>query len=637
MSKRTMLSDSILQYELPPCGALAHPNGSVCWRVWAPSVPAVELVLQEPGPDDDQRRAIVMQAEPGGYFAHTELDIKEGRRYSYRLAGGPERPDPASRWQPDGVHRPSAVVWLDRFGWSEGDWPGIPRENLVLYELHVGTFTPAGTFDAALERLEELRELGITAIELMPVCQFAGDRGWGYDGVHLFAVQNSYGGPRGLQRFVNACHRTGLAVLLDVVYNHFGPEGNYLGEFGPFITNRHHTPWGGALNFDDSGCDAVRAFVLDNVRHWIRDYHVDGLRLDAVHAIHDESPRNILREIKEVADEEAWQLGRPVHVIAESDLNDVRLLDRASFGGYGLSAQWSDDFHHAVHGVLTGERQMYYADFGRPEQLAKALNETFVYDGCYSVFRGRHHGAPAGRHPGSRFVISIQNHDQVGNRARGDRFATLLNPAQQRLAAGLLLLAPHIPLLFMGEEYGESRPFPFFCSFSDPQIAEAARRGRRQEFAAAGWDDDVPDPQAESTFESAKLSWSWPEGSRQAGLRRLYYDLLTLRRFRLPLSEFPERTADFAENGSIHTAILRLRRHGVCNQKTTELVAYFNLTGQPRTLSGEGRPAAGLRMSSEASGYGGARKAEDPLEVLLPFEFQIFGPDTIMTGTTSTT
>jgi maltooligosyltrehalose trehalohydrolase len=570
-----------------------------------------------------------MEREADGYFAQTEQGVAEGQRYGFRLDRGPERPDPASRWQPDGVHRPSAVIWLDRFGWSEEDWPGIPRESLVIYELHAGTFTPAGTFDAAIERLEELRELGITAIELMPVGQFPGDRGWGYDGVHPSAVQTSYGGPRGLQRFVNACHRTGLAVILDVIYNHLGPEGNYFGEFGPYFTDRHHTPWGASLNYDDAGCDAVRALVLDNVRQWIRDYHVDGLRLDAVHAIHDESPRHILREIKEVADEEAWRLGRPVHVIAESNLNDVRLIDRTELGGYGLSAQWSDDFHHAVHALLSGERQMYYADFGRPDDLVKALNDTFVYDGRYSVFRQRRHGAPVGRHPGSRFVVSIQNHDQVGNRARGDRFGTLLTPAQQRLAAGLLLLSPHIPLIFMGEEYGESRPFPFFCSFLDPQIAEAARRGRREEFAGARWGhDEVPDPQAESTFESAKLSWSWPPGSWQAGLRRLYYDLLTLRRFRLPLSEFREHTARFGENGAVYSAVLRLRRYGVCSGKSTELVAFFNLTGQLRTLSGEDRPAAGLLVSSETSCYGGVRTAEEQPGVLLPFEFQVFGPET---------
>jgi maltooligosyltrehalose trehalohydrolase len=590
----------------------------------------MQLILSGLGPEGD-RRIVDMQSEPRGYFTHVEPECATGQRYSFRLEGTRERPDPASRWQPDGVHRPSAFVPLERFEWSDAGWSGLCREDLIIYELHVGTFTRAGTFDEACERLVELRELGITAVELMPVGQFAGDRGWGYDGVYPYAAQESYGGPRGLQRFVDACHRAGLAVLLDVVYNHLGPEGNYLAEFGPYFTDRYHTPWGAAVNFDGAGSDAVRAFILDNVRQWIRDYHFDGLRLDAVHAICDFSPRHILREIKEAADEEAWRFGRPGHVIAESNLNDVRLLDGMERGGYGLSAQWSDDFHHAVHVLLTGEREMYYADFGQPEQLVKALNETFVYDGCYSPFRGRRHGAPAGRHPGSRFVISIQNHDQVGNRARGNRFGTLLNPAQQRLAAGLMLVAPYLPLIFMGEEYGERHPFPFFCSFPDPDIAQAARRGRREEFAEAGWGDDVPDPQAESTFESAKLSWDFSEGTCRAGLRRLYSALLTLRRTQLRLSDFPERTARFVTMEESPTAVLRLTRHAVCNQPAAELIAFFNLTDQPRDVPDEERPKAALIMSSESSCYGGRRTAEDPRQVLLPFEFQIYGPDTTRT------
>lgn len=632
MSKRALLENSALEFDMPPCGALTHPNGSVSWRVWAPEVADVSLVLYEAGLDGVPR-TVAMQPEPGGYFAHTEPHVAGGQRYAYRLAGGPPRPDPASRWQPDGVHRPSAVIHLDGrdpgdpLEWAEGDWPGLVREKLVIYELHVGTFTAAGTFEAAIERLEELRELGITAIELMPVAQFAGERGWGYDGVHPYAVQNSYGGPRGLQRFVNACHRIGLAVLLDVVYNHLGPEGNYLAEFGPYFTDRYHTPWGAAFNFDGSGSDSVRAFVVDNARMWIRDFHVDGLRLDAVHAIFDGSPCHILRAIKDAADEEAALLGRPVHVIAESNLNDVRLIDRPERGGYGLSGLWSDDFHHAVHTLLTGEREMYYADFGRPEQLVKALNHTFVYDGCFSVYRGRRHGAPAGRHPGSRFVISIQNHDQVGNRARGERFGTLLQPAQQRLAAGLLLLSPHIPLIFMGEEYGETRPFPYFCSFTDPQIVDAVRAGRVQEFAEAHWSGHVPDPQAESTFASAKLSWDWPEGSWNAGLRRLYYDLLTLRRFRLPLSEFPEKAAGFVHDGQAHQEVIRLARRGSRGDQGMQLLAFFNITGRRQELPVEDRPAIGLLISSESACYGGVRTAEAPPETLLPFEFLVFGPE----------
>lgn len=624
MSKRQLHDSQALDFDAPPCGALSRPNDSVCWRVWAPRACNVTLVLH--GPPDGPKRTIVMQPERDGYFTHTEPHIAEGQVYSYRLDDGPERPDPASRWQPQGIHQPSAVVSLERFEWSEGDWPGIRREQLVIYELHVGTFTAAGTFEGAVERLESLREMGITAIELMPVGQFPGERGWGYDGVHPCAVHNGYGGPRGLQRFVDAAHRTGLAVILDVVYNHLGPEGNYLSEFGPYFTDRYFTPWGAAFNFDDRGCDAVRAFVLDNVRQWIRDFHVDGLRLDAVHAIFDHSPHHILREIKEAADEEAARLGRPVHVIAESNLNDVRILDRTEMGGYGLSAQWSDDFHHAVHALLTGERQTYYADFGGIDQLVKAFNQTFVLDGVYSTFRGRRHGASAGAHPGSRFVISIQNHDQIGNRPGGERFGKLLGQVEQRLACGLLLLAPNIPLIFMGEEYGETHPFPFFCSFLDPYIAEAARQGRREEFAVSEWPELVPDPQAVATFESAKLSWSWPEGSPQAGLRRLYYDLLTLRRFRLPLSEFAERSARRLEHAGQKQDVIRLDRHGTCDGKVVDLVAFFNVSGKAQEIPEHELPPFELLLSSESQSYAGGRTSQSSPRVLLPFEFQVFGP-----------
>jgi maltooligosyltrehalose trehalohydrolase len=627
MTKRSLHDAPQVEFDAPPCGALTRSNDSICWRVWAPDACTATLVLHDP-PDGAGRR-IAMQAERDGYFTHTEPGVAEGQPYTFQIDGGPERPDPTSRRQPDGVHRPSAVVRLDRFDWSEGDWSGLRREQLVIYELHVGTFTPEGTFDAAGERLEVLRELGITAVELMPIGQFPGDRGWGYDGVHPYAVQESYGGPRGLQRFVNACHRTGMAVILDVIYNHLGPEGNYLSEFGPYFTDRHLTPWGTAFNFDGRGSDAVRAYVVDNARQWIRDFHVDGLRLDAVHAIFDAGPRHILREIKEAADEEAQRLARPVHVIAESNLNDVRLLDRTELGGFGLSAQWSDDFHHAVHALLTGERQMYYADFGAVEHLVKALNQTFVYDGCYSAFRGRRHGATAGAHPGSRFVISVQNHDQIGNRPGGERFGTLLVPAQQRLAAGLLLLAPHVPLIFMGEEYGETRPFPFFCSFLDPHIAEAARRGRRQEFAAFEWPEIVPDPQAVATFESARISWSWPAETHHAALRNLYYDLLTLRRFRLPLREFTGRAARIVEQNGRPAHVVRLERHSDCDGANIDVVAFFNVSDQPGEIPPRERPPFELLVSSESPSYGGSRVAASPQFVLLPYEFQVYGPGSV--------
>jgi maltooligosyltrehalose trehalohydrolase len=608
---------------MPRCGAVTQSGGSVCWRVWAPAAKTLELALY---PEPGECRILEMKPEPGGYFSHAETEIEEGQRYAFRIDRGHERPDPMSRWQPDGVHRPSAVIWPDRFDWSEGDWTGLSRKELVIYELHVGAFTAEGTFDAITSRLEELRELGVTAIELMPVAQFPGKRAWGYEAVYPFAVQNSYGGPRGLQRLVNACHRTGLAVFLDVVYNHLGPEGSYFAEFGPYFTDHYRTPWGRAINFDGRGCDAVRAFVLDNVRYWIRDFHVDGLRLDAVHAIYDGSPRHILREIKEVADQEAGRLGRRVHIIAESDLNNVRLLDPPQAGGYGLDAQWSDDFHHAVHALLTGENWSYFADFGRPEQIVKALNRTFVYDGVHSAYRGRRHGAPVGSHPSDRFVISIQNHDQIGNRPAGERLSMLIEPNQQRLAAGLLLLAPHIPLIFMGEEYGEPRPFPYFCSFEDLEIVEKTRQGRRNEFVALGEADKVPDPVAEATFESAKLSWAWPEGSRYAGLRRLYYDLLAIRRYWLPLNESQASDSCLVENWHDVSAVLRLVRKMNADGQTTELTAFFNLSRLSQPLPEADHPSAKLLLASEEARFGGARGPQDPVNVLLPFEFWVFGP-----------
>ena len=402
--------------------------------------------------------------------------MDEGLPYAFKLADGREYPDPASRWQPDGVHRPSAVFFPESYRWSDAAWRGVARDDLVIYELHVGTFTPEGTFDAIIPRLPQLRSLGVTAVELMPVAQFAGDRNWGYDAVYPYAVQNSYGGPRALQRLVDAAHQAGLAVILDVVYNHLGPEGNYLGNFGPYFTDRYRTPWGMAINYDGPDSDAVRQFVIDNARMWVRDFHIDGLRLDAVHAIYDLSPRHILAEIQAAVQREAARAGRLVHVIAESNQNDVRLIRPRERGGYGLDGVWSDDFHHSVHALLTGERDGYYLDFGEPAHLAKALNDVFVYDGCYSPFRRRRHGSRVGAIDRTRFVVCVQNHDQVGNRARGDRLGTLVAPAAQRLACGLLLLSPCVPLLFMGEEYGEAEALSLLL---------LVRRSRRRRGGAA--------------------------------------------------------------------------------------------------------------------------------------------------------
>ena len=601
------------------CGAIGCGDDSVRWRVWAPKAERVGLVLI----DGEARREIPMQREEDGYHGHVEAGVSPGRRYAYRLGDGPDRPDPCSLWQPEGVHGPSAVVLPDRFSWHDHDWKGVRREDLAFYELHVGTFTTEGTFEAIIPRLHDLRDLGVTAIEIMPVGQFPGDRNWGYDGVLPYAAQDSYGGPMGLHRLVDACHAAGLAIYLDVVYNHFGPEGCYLGEFGRYFNDRYRTPWGAAVNYDGHGCDAVRDYALDNVRMWLEEFHLDGLRVDAVHAIFDLSARHILRAIAEVAAESGERRGWPALIIGESDLNDPRVLYPHDRGGYGLDAQWSDDFHHAVHAYLTGERLGYYMDFGEVGHVARAFERPFLYAWDYSPHRRRKHGAPADGLSGDRFVVCLQNHDQVGNRASGDRLCTLLDPPVRRLSAGLLLLAPHLPLLFMGEEYGEENPFPFFCSFGDAQLVQSVREGRKKEFEAFAEDGEVPDPQDEGTFASAKLDWSWPEGSQRAGLRRLYRDLLRSRREWPALRDFDRRSARLLPDEKAGP-VLELVRGDEASGGAVR--AYFNLGDRPAPLPCGVPDGMAALCRSEAPAYGGDRRDDSPALELGPFEFVVFGP-----------
>lgn len=594
----------LLHYQHGP----TRKNNEVTWRVWAPHVQNIQLIF----PMSGNNRLLEMSPQADGWYSASATYSQEIERYAFQLDETRIRPDPATRWQPDGVHQSSALFFPEDFAWSDAGWSGVARGNLVFYEVHVGTFTAEGTFDAVISRLPELRELGITAIEVMPVSQFPGTRGWGYDGVNPFAAQNSYGGPRGLQRLVDACHRNGLAVFLDVVYNHLGPEGNYLRDFGPYFTEKYQTPWGAAPNYDDRGCDAVRQFVVENVWYWLHDFHFDGLRLDAVQAIFDQSATHILRKIQIVAEQVAARQNRLIHVVAETNLNDTRLIDSSERQGFELAAQWNDDFHHCVHTLLTGERNGYYLDFGQPEQLVKALNDNFVYDGCHSPYHGRKHGAPARHLAGDHFVVAVQNHDQVGNRAIGDRFGSMLTPEQQRLAAGLLLLSPFVPLLFMGEEYGEQNPFPFFCSFGDEALIEAVRRGRRFEFTDFEWPDKLPDPQDEETFRSARLRWEWPEGSWHAGLRNWYRELLQLRRasppLRDPLHRFavwhdravaPARNSSESKNPLEETlaesspsgegkpqGVLELIRGDDGLGTAAQVVAYFNFSDRSQNLTG---------------------------------------------------
>ncbi|MER7619774.1 malto-oligosyltrehalose trehalohydrolase [Nonomuraea wenchangensis] len=496
------------------------------FRVWAPGRERVELVLGE--------RALPMRPAAGGWWERTVEEAGPGTDYAYALDGGPPRPDPRSAHQPHGPHAHSRTVDHAAFPWTDAAWRGTPLPGAVLYELHVGTFSPEGTFDGVIERLPHLAALGVDAIELMPVAEFSGRRGWGYDGVSLYAPHHAYGGPEGMKRLVDACHAHGLGVVVDVVYNHLGPSGNYLPEFGPYFTGRHTTNWGDGVNFDGPGSGEVRAFVIDNALMWLRDYHCDGLRLDAVHAIADHSAAHVLERLGEEVAELAAHVRRPLFLIAESDLNDPRFVRSRESGGYGLDAAWADEWHHALHAALTGERDGYYVDFGPLALLAKALRQAWVYDGTWSPHRGRAHGrSPAGL-SGHRFVVCAQNHDQVGNRARGERSGALMSEGRLRVAAALLLTAPFTPMLFQGEEWGASTPFQYFTDHEDPELGRAVSAGRRREFAAFGWEPgQVPDPQDAATFERSRLDWGEPGEEPHARLLAWHRELIALRR-RLP-------------------------------------------------------------------------------------------------------
>lgn len=603
-------------------GAWINEQQQGVWRVWAPAAERVDLILS----DATSARTAVhpLVAEPGGTHHLCLDDIEEGQRYAFSIDGRDPRPDPASRHQPDGVHRPSAVWCPEAYHWYDADWRGVLQADLVIYELHVGTFTPEGTFAAVIPRLSDLRALGITAIEIMPVGQFPGNFGWGYDGVHWFAVQESYGGPRGLQALVDACHQAGLAVILDVVYNHLGPEGNYLAEFGPYFTGSHGTPWGAAVNYDRPGSEAVRAFVLQNVEQWIRDFHVDGLRLDAVQEIYDDGPTHILADIAQTAERLSHERGLPVHVIAETDQSDVHIVTPIAEGGFGIDAIWNDDFHHSVHCLLTGERAGYYRDFPEPvSQLAKALNRAFVYDGQFSEVRNRVHGTSADGVSSERFVVSIQTHDQVGNRALGERLHQLVSPEAQRLAAGLLLLSPFTPMLFMGEEYGEQRPFLFFCDFEDTHLRTAVREGRRQEFADFDWGHNIPDPTAQATRDAAVLAWNWSTDPAAAGLRRLYGDLLRCRRELPALRDRRHRQAELRETSAGTPLLVQTR--GEPESPGLQVLAVYHLGQVAGACEVPELASRQVLLRSLSPEYGGrADAAASPLTDWQPYEFRLY-------------
>jgi maltooligosyltrehalose trehalohydrolase len=498
------------------------------FRVWAPNARQIAVKI------GDATYPMRGPSERGWWSAAVE-PAGPGTEHGFVVDDDPMAwPDPRSQWQPHGVHGASRVYDQTAFAWSDKGWQAPPLSRGVIYELHVGTFTPKGTFDSAIERLDYLVDLGITHVELMPVAAFPGERGWGYDGAALFAVYERYGGPDGLKRLVDACHARGLAVLQDVVYNHFGPVGNYTGKFGPYLTQRHHTPWGGAINFDDWGSDEVRRFFCDNALMWMRDYHMDGLRLDAVHEIFDRSATHFLEQLAIEVKELSEELGRPLVLIAESDLNDPRVVKAWEVGGYGMDAQWSDDFHHALFTVLTeeGAEKGYYADFGTMAKLAKALTKIFVQDGTmYSVYRGRSHGRAVENLSPHQFVVFIQNHDQVGNRAIGDRVVEAVGVDRAKVAAGLVLTSPFLPMIFQGEEFAASTPFQYFADHEDPEMAKSVKDGRQGEFAAFGWNPaEIPDPENVETFERSKLKWDEVHKGRHEEMFEWYRGLIALRR-----------------------------------------------------------------------------------------------------------
>src|SRR5579863_9034945 len=516
---------SSAQSDIHPTRIGAHPlsDGSSEFVLWAPNSKQVSIRLTE------SNDLVPMRPTGRGYHEALVERCSAGRRYFFRLEDGRELPDPTSRFQPEGVHGPSEIADAKAFPWTDQGWKGRALKSSVIYELHVGTYSAEGTFDAVIPRLAELAALGVTTVELMPVAQFPGSRNWGYDGVYPYAPQNSYGGPEALRRLVNAAHKRGLAMVLDVVYNHLGPEGNYLNAFGPYFTDRYQTPWGQAINFDGQHSDEVRRFFIENALYWLDEFHFDALRLDAIHGIFDFSARHFLEELKSFVANLSARLGRSLYLIAESDLNNSRILRNAKHGGYGVDAQWSDDFHHSVHTLLTREDRGYYSDFRGIGPLAATLRDGWFYSGQYSGYRKRRHGNSAAGIAPEKFVVCTQNHDQVGNRVAGERLTALVGFEALKLAAGINILSPFVPMLFMGEEYGESAPFQYFTSHGDKDLVEAVRRGRREEFATFGWKDSVPDPQDEKTFQRSRLDHSLKERAPHQTLYRFYQELIHLR------------------------------------------------------------------------------------------------------------
>jgi maltooligosyltrehalose trehalohydrolase len=545
-------------------------GGKTTVNIWSPLAEKVTIVLEN--------EEIQLTKEDYGYWSTSDERIKEGSKYKIKVDDKTPFPDPSSLSQPDGVHGQSEVINLNSFPWSETAWNNLPLEEYIIYELHTGTFSEEGTFASLEEKLHYLKELGVNAIEIMPVAQFPGNRNWGYDGVFPFAVQNSYGGAKGLQHLVDACHQKGLAVILDVVYNHLGPEGNYLGEYGPYFTDKYNTPWGNAINFDDAWCDGVRRFFIENALMWFRDFRIDALRLDAVHAIKDFSPVHILKEIKQWVDELMVATGRTYYLIVELDLNDTKFINPIEKGGFGMNAQWIDEFHHALRVTSGQERSGYYSDFSGIEHLAKSYMDAYVYDGQWSPHRNKFFGVKATEAEGKQFIVFSQNHDQVGNRMLGERTSELVSFEMQKLLAGAVLVSPFLPMLFMGEEWSEPNPFQYFVSHTDPDLAEAVRKGRKEEFKAFHAQGEAPDPVAEETFNHSKLQWQLLEEGKHKTMLQFYKTVIKLRQDHAALRNLNRKTitVDFSEEDQ---TLFVHRRH-----QQSEALCLMNFSKEPKLI-----------------------------------------------------
>jgi maltooligosyltrehalose trehalohydrolase len=595
-------------------GAIIVRDG-VRFSVWAPRARKTEVHVRA----NRRPRIHVLDPLDAGVFETVVEGVGAGADYWFRIDEEPLRPDPVSRHQPEGVFGPSRVVDPAAFPWTDRTWRGIEMADLIVCEVHVGTATPGGTFDALAEDLPRLRDVGFTAVELMPVAQFPGPRNWGYDGVFPYAPQDTYGGPEGLRRLVDRAHALNLAVILDVVYNHMGPEGGVLCAYGPYDTDRYTTPWGPALNFDGPDSDEVRRYVIDNALHWIAEYHVDGLRLDALSVMWDLTAIDIREELAERVHALAAELGRAVLLIAETDLNDPRFLRRPEFGGFGLDGQWNDDFHHALHAVVTTERRGYYADFGGVEPLARAMKQPYVLDGRYSAYRGRRHGRSSGDLPADRFVVFAQNHDQIGNRVSGDRLSTTVGGRRARLATCVALLSPYVPLLFMGEEYGETNPFAFFVSHHDPDLLDHVRRRRLEEGSGHGGGGQMLDPTSPETFESSRLDRSKAGHGPHAETLRLTRDVIALRRSVPALRPGASKVSTaHDEDGSWLGWVLCPRRG-----EGDPIAVAVNFSTEPRDVRLPVHPGRWqLRCCTDWTQYGG-RGTDVPLEIVVVAERRV--------------